>query len=410
MKNWTAVSFQNLETKLTEHIKAKGYTLKHIQLPPNVAIQLDIELDDELFDRIKVNPTFIQRLQSTALQQVQKNLDETAALIIQQDSKAHLFPQKISGVFSRDITDRVNRDLNIAGQQMVNEANKMFDDLKRTEKDLTRYRVKAGCKIVLSSVGIAAGVAISVGTGGSVSPLGALGIIRSCIGIAQEVTKLAIACDEVDKLIRADFAVLKKIMSPNLGGASTTSKAFQGTKEIGLNVFSKTVGVETTSLKNLKSRIDLLKINVGKLDKESAKLSENVYGLMDSNKAIENDLKIAKQTLPAPKVGKIDLKLRAAEAELDKLLKNVIKVNEGINRVKQNHPKYEAAYAAMNQGMPGWITKVDFAVGLVMDIGTGIADSSKAIEMGLGTMVTIVTAVSDEFALDPIAEKSVPVV
>ena len=408
MKKWVAVKFNNLETKLKEKIQAKNYKLQRIQLPPNVSIQLEIELEDDLYKRIAANPTFVQRLQSSALKQTDTALTEVATFIIAQDVKASGFNQKVAATFGRDVTQMVNQKLTAAGNAMAREAEKMFEDLKRTQKDLTRFRVKAGCKIGLSAIGIGASIAISVGTAGAVSPLGALAIARSGVTIAQEIAKLALNCNAVDKLIKADFAILKKIMSPDLTGKSVGAKAGQGLKEVGLNVLAKTTGLETTSLKNLKGRIDLLHVNVGKLDKESAKLSEKVYGIMDANKALENTVKAARRNSPATQVGKLDMKLKAAELELHKLLTNLVKVNEGINKANEAHPKYLDAYNAMSSGIPGWVARVDMVVGIATDLCTGIADASTALERGLGSMVTVVTGIADEFALDPIANRAVP--
>jgi|GEM_PF-3786956 len=410
MKKWVAVKFNNLETKLKEKISAKNYKLQRIQLPPNVSIQLEIDLEDDLYKRIATNPTFVQRLQSSALKLADNALTDVAAFIIAQDVKAAGFQQKIAATFGRDVTQMTNQKLQAAGNLMAREAEKMFEDLKRTQKDLTRFRIRAGCKIGLSAIGIGASVAISAATAGAVSPLGALAIARSGVTIAQEVAKLAMNCNAVDKLIKADFAILKKIMNPDLTGKSMGTKAGQGLKEVGLNVLSKTTGVETTSLKNLKGRIDLLHVNVGKLDKESAKLSEKIYGIMDANKALEKTIKDAKLNRPSSQVGKLSMKLQSAELQLHKLLENVVKVNEGITKANENHAKYLDAHQAMSSGIPGWVSRVDMVVGIATDLGTGIADASSAIEKGLGAMVTVVTGIADEFALDPIANRAVPIV
>lgn len=410
MKKWVAVKFDKLETKLKEKIQTKNYKLQRIQLPPNVSIQLEIELEDELYKRIAANPTFVQRLQSSALKLADNALTDVATFIIAQDVKAAGFQQKIAATFGRDVTQMTNQKLQAAGNLMAKEAEKMFEDLKRTQKDLTRFRIRAGCKIGLSAIGIGASVAISAATAGAVSPLGALAIARSGVTIAQEVAKLAMNCNAVDKLIKADFAILKKIMNPDLTGKSIGTKAGQGLKEVGLNVLSKTTGVETTSLKNLKGRIDLLHVNVGKLDKESAKLSEKIYGIMDANKALEKTIKDAKLNRPASQVGKLSMKLQSAELQLHKLLENVVRVNEGITKANENHAKYLDAHQAMSSGIPGWVARVDMVVGIATDLGTGIADASSAIEKGLGAMVTVVTGIADEFALDPIANRAVPIV
>ena len=92
-------------------------------------------------------------------------------------------------------------------------------------------------------------------------------------------------------------------MNEEVGKAKTSGKIAQGVKEVGLNLLAKAVGLETPSLKNCQSHIDLHGINIGKLDKESKKLSEKIYEAMDEQEKLNKALKAAKATLPADKVG-----------------------------------------------------------------------------------------------------------
>jgi hypothetical protein len=130
---------------------------------------------------------------------------------------------------------------------------------------------------------------------------------------------------------------------------------------------------------------------------------------MDCNKLLETQVNNAKRTMPAQQVGKLTSKLQTAEHTLDKLLKDIIKINEAIDRANKKHPEYVAAHAAMSSGIPGWITKVDWAIGLGMDLAVGIHDAQEALEKGLGAMVGAITSIADEFAIDPVGDKIVKV-
>jgi hypothetical protein len=409
IKKWVAVSFNSLETKLKQKIASKGYNLQRVKLPPNINIQLEVNLEEEAYKKVATNPTFLQRLQSRALQVVDKTIDDIADTVIDQDKKSIKFNAQIAATFSADLTNWVKTKMEAAGKEMVIETDRMFMDLKRTHKELTRFQVKSGFKIGLSAVSIVAGTTLSIFTSGALSPLGIVGIVRSCVTIAQECGKLASTCGAMDKVIKGEFAVLKKILSPSLQGKSTSSKAMQGAKEIGLNMLSKTTGIESPSMKNLKTHLDLMHANIAKLDKSSEKLSKQIYGVMDAAKQWDKEFTKAKLSLPAMEVGKIKMSLDSSEKTLDTLLKNTIKVNESINQAHESHKNYTNAYTAMSAGIPGWVGKVDSVLGFIVDFSTGLADASSAIEKGCGTMITVVTALADE-AIDPASERFVPMV
>jgi hypothetical protein len=407
-RKWVAVSFNSLETKLKQKIAVKGYNLQRVKLPPNMNIQLEVNLDEEVYKKVAANPTFIQRMQSRALQITEKTLDDIADTVIDQDKKSVKFSPQLARTFSNDLSQWVKTKMEAAGNEMVIETDRMFMDLKRTQKELSRFQVKAGFKIGLSAVSIIAGTTLSIFTSGALSPFGIIGIVRSCVTIAQECGKLASNCAAMDKVIKGEFVVLKKIMTPSLTGKSTSSKALQGAKEIGLNMLSKTTGIESPSMKNLKTHIDLLHANIAKLDKESAKLSGKIYQVMDAAKQWDQEFTKAKTSLPALEVGKLKMKLDSSEKTLDTILKNTVKVNEGVNHATEQHKKYLGAYEDMSSGIPGWIGKVDSILGFVVDFSAGLADASSAIEKGCGTMITVVTALSDE-AIDPVSERFVPI-
>ena len=50
----------------------------------------------------------------------------------------------------------------------------------------------------------------------------------------------------------------------------------------------------------------------------------------------------------------------------------------------------------MKEGMPGWVQKVDVAIGIALDVGMGVADANSSLEKGLSALIAVETNVLDE--------------
>ena len=198
------------------------------------------------------------------------------------------------------------------------------------------------------------------------------------------------------KLIQGELTVLKKLMNEENAKAKTSGKVAQGAKEIGLNVFSKVLGVETPSLKNCQSHIDIHKVDIAKIEKKAKALSETIYEAMDEQAKQAKALEQAKKTLPANKVGKISMQVDKVEKFLDELLKSTIKLNESIERAEQRQEKFQKALDAMKEGIPGWVKWVDVAVGLAVDLATGVTDAASAAEKAASGVSSAIQAIGSE--------------
>jgi len=190
--------------------------------------------------------------------------------------------------------------------------------------------------------------------------------------------------------------VLRKVMIEEVAKAKTGGKIAQGVKEVGLNLLAKVVGLETPSLKNCQSHIDLHGINIGKLDKESKKLSEKIYEAMDEQEKLNKALKAAKATLPADKVGKAAVSLEKAEKALDKLLQATIHVNEKVELAHARQEIFQKALDGMKAGIPEWLKYVDTACGLAADLAMGITDASNSASAALTAVMVLESTIGSE--------------
>jgi len=389
-KKWTAVEF-NLAKDIAKKVKTERVTV-----PPRLLVQVVIELDDKIYKKIAKDPTWLQKLQSKAKKKADIAVADIVKIVAKVEAKASGFDEKTANIFSKDLTARLKTMMDAASKEMAKECKKIVEDYKDGQTDLKIFKIKSFGKIAISSIVVIGSVAGTVATGGALSPLGIAGIVKSGIGISQECLKLASSADKVAKVIQAELKILKKFMITNLKEATKAGKIKQGAKEVGLNTLSGLLGIETPSLRNCDGRIDLHKVNIAKLDKESKKLGAKIYEAMDKQSDWSKKFDKAKKTMPAKQVGKVSSSLKVAEKGLDGLIKSTIKVNESVERANKMQDLFRKTIDAMSKGIPEWLQLVDKGINLTVDIATGIADASSLIEKVGGTIITVETVIANE--------------
>lgn len=391
-KKWNAVEYD-----AAKYLKSSlGSKLKRIELPKTMLMEVVIELDDELYASLAKNPSWLQKIQTSAAAKARSAMDDVEKQILQAEAKAQGFDPKVAAAFTRDVQVLLEKGAKAASDEMAEACEKLITDYKKGQKELLKFRVKCSGKIALTSVLVTGGVVLSVTTFGGLTPLGIVGIVKGGLAIGQEIVKLALDADQAGKLIQAELTVLKKLMNEENAKAKTSGKVAQGAKEIGLNVFSKVLGVETPSLKNCQSHIEVHKVDIAKIEKKSKDLSKTIYEAMDEQANQAKALTQAKKTLPASKVGKISTQVDKVEKVLDELLKSTIKLNESVERAEKRQEQFEKALDAMKDGIPGWVKWVDVAIGLTVDLATGITDASSALEKAVSGVSSAIQTIGNE--------------
>ena len=373
-KKWIAVEF-NLSKAIEKKAKPE-----RVKIPANITMQVIVDLEKPLYDEIIKNPTTLQRLQSSAKKKVDVSVIQVATFVKKVDEKATKFNKKTAKIFSNDLTTTLTAKLQKVSDEMAREAAKIIEDYKKGQKELKKFKVKCVGKIGVSAFVITSSVALTAASGATLSPLGITGIVKGGIGIVQEIGKLASTADATAKLIQGELAVLKKFMNENMAKAKKSGKIAQGVKEVGLNFLSGALGIETPSLRNCDGHVKMHKVNIAKLEKESKKLSESIYGAMDLQAEWAKKFNAAKKSLPAKKVGKISTRLGGVEKALDALIKATIKVNKNIDKANEQQKVFREAIDAMLKGIPGWLQYVDKGLNLVLDVSVGIVDAGTTIE------------------------------
>ncbi|HVX84036.1 MAG TPA: hypothetical protein VH253_04395 [Phycisphaerae bacterium] len=388
MKKWTALRYdvsKMLAGAGLQRVKIEGLTL-----------ELTVELDDAAYAKLAKDPVWIQKMTDKANAKLRPALDRLIQKVKQADQKAMNFDAKTADIFTKDIDTTARAEMAEAGKQMAAEVDRLFEDYKKGQKELLKFRVKSGAKITMNGVAIVGAVAVAGATHGALAPASIVAIARSGIVIAQEVAKWATSADQIAVLIKGELKALGTFMSTNMANADVKKKIKQGAKEIGLGALSAVLGAEIPNLKNCRGHIEVHKVDISKLEKESHQLAGLIHGTYDEQAKWQAKVEKYKASLKEAKLLAAKAAAKTAAKILDHLIQSTIAINEAIERAKVRQEKFEEAINAMSEGLPGWIGYVQTAITVVVDVGLAVGGATTAIEQGLGALIAVEIDVGSE--------------
>ena len=389
MKKWTAVEY-DMTKKLVDAVRPANVTIA-----PGMKFQLIIELDDSAFAKLSKDPTWLQKMQAKANEKSKASIDKMIQQVKAADQKAGNFTPQQAAFFTNDLAATLKKEMETISNAMPAEIDKLFDDYKKGQSDLLKFRIKSGGKITLNGLAIIAHAAHAAGSHGASTPLAIVGIVRSAVAITQECTKLALSADQFAKIIQKEIAALQIFMKENMEKAKAKDKVLQSAKEIGLNAISGALGIESPSLKNCDEHIKVHKVDIAKLEVKSHDLSKSIYDAMDVEESWRKKFDAAKKNLPSDKVGKIVVHKEKVEKALHTLIESTIKVNESIQRAQVRQHKFEKTLDAMREGVPEWTGYAKEVVGLAVDIGLGMGEVEKVAETILHVVIESEKAIGE---------------
>ncbi|HZT34329.1 MAG TPA: hypothetical protein VFA15_00300, partial [Nitrososphaera sp.] len=374
MKKWTAVEY-DLSKTINDQAKPQ-----HVDIKPGMKLQLIIELDDSVYSRLSKDPSWLQKMQTKANDKSKESISKIVQQVKVTDQKAANFNPQQATIFSKDLATTVQKEMEAGGKAMATEVDKLFEDYKKGQSDLMKFRIKSGGKIVLSSLSVVASSAAAAASHGAATPLAIVSIMRSVVTISQECTKLALSADQFAKIIQGEIKTLALFMNQNMEKAKAKDKVLQSAKEIGLNMISGALGIETPSLKNCDEHIKVHKVDIAKLEAKSHDLSKQIHGAMDVEENWRKKFDVAKKTLPSDKVGKVVVHKEKVEKALHALIESTIKVNQAIERAEVRQGKFEKTLESMKKGVPEWTGYAKEATALAVDLALGMGEVEKVVE------------------------------
>ena len=135
MKKWTAVEYDVSKVLI-------GTSPKHIEIPAGMKLQLEIQLEDDAYGRLSRNPTWLQKMQEKANSKVNPVLAELKKKVADMDGKAAKFDPKTADIFTKDINSFIKQKLDGAGVVVAKEVNQLFEEYKKGQSDLTKFKLK----------------------------------------------------------------------------------------------------------------------------------------------------------------------------------------------------------------------------------------------------------------------------
>ena len=390
-KTWTAVEYDGAKA-----LKSQASRLQRIELPRTLDLKVVLELDEELYKDLSNNPTWLQKLQSKAMDEADDAVKEAAKLLQEADKDATEDDAKAAEARTREVQKKLESMFKDASDDMAKVAGRLVEDYVKADKALTKYKRKCVGKIAVTALTVSAGAAATVLSGGTISPVGWVSVVRGCMTALKELDKLWSDVEGTGAAIRKELSLLDKWLADKIDVETKAGKLEKGAREVGLNLLSKTLNVNVPSMKTCEEHIALHEKNITKLERKSKDVSEGIYAAMDAQEKWAKEFDKAKRDQPAPAVGKVKTELDKAEKSLDDILKKAVSLNERIAAAQKEHEAFEKAYTALEEGLPNWSKYVDSALSLAVDIGSGIQDASKAVEKGLAVVSALAQTAADE--------------
>ncbi len=223
----------------------------------------------------------------------------------------------------------------------------------------TKYKVKAGLNITLGVIGVGAGVASIVLSGGGSSLLSLIGIARGASEIIQQCKSLYDEAEAVSK------QVLKGILKASQGPSD--DKNINALKEVGRAAIKSltTVDFVATPAKcaelNQTFEIKLTGLEVGAHDTAIA-----LNQLLEANDALLDSIKAN----PNPRIAS---KVEKAEEKTNTLILKVLSLNERVKTGMQEHDFYAEIIRDMQAKVAGWGGKAAALTKILLNTGIGLA-------------------------------------
>lgn len=343
-----------------------------------VTLSVELTLEDAGYKKIANSPLWLQKANETA----KKFIPGAVGGVVDDIKKA------------KDLDDRALNALLVkrgddAADKLADAMEKALAAWVKDKKEYTSYKVKSAGKIVVSTAGVVASAA-SIGlTAGAASPVAIISMARSSIGLAQNVAKLAMEAETVERMIRKDISVLSVAFAKN-----KENKAAQNMKELALSGIAAVLGVDTPSINNCQSRIELYHNKLTGLKKDHAKFAGTIYKLMDLQETLQK--KVDNTAKSAKNYGKLKKTLDSAEKVLDDVLKRVVAIGERIDTGEKNDKLYADFISALQAGVSKWTKYAQTVMTLTITLGTAISTHTDVIEKGLAALQTHLTTVNDD--------------
>jgi hypothetical protein len=402
------------EGDLIVDIKKHAGKLQHVTLPPALAVEIVVDLDDELYGLLDGDQRFIEEVAKANSAFYTNGCVKTVVAFIKA-ADARMAQAKDQAAIDRiadEIQTRVGSALQDTYKKVIGEFEKARDSVLKIKKIAKKFKTTQRLKVGAGVAGIAGstvGVIISAGatplTGGASAAgivLGAVGIAKSVKSTVDDVKTLTRSCDDTEEDVRK---MLRKLQA----SYQAAGKAKVSASELGAKAADTFFAVEINSITNLKQsfrdfvgKFAAVRLKeaplgalIGKLVIEQEKAEKQLEDWNAGLKAAVNQasgewrVTVEKQE---DHVRQLAIRYKKLILKTDAVVKGAATLGERVSRKMEQIQSWKQAIADLEAKKPTWVgwaekgmvvlnlvpaaatcSGVEELVGLGIDISTEVA-------------------------------------
>ncbi|GJQ29788.1 MAG: hypothetical protein HBSAPP03_16720 [Phycisphaerae bacterium] len=366
--------------------------------PPKLAFKVEIELDDKVLKLVQKDSILLKEMNEA----VTKIYDQTCSSI---QSKLSAF-EKLGQVMVDKGASQAELDKQLDGvNKSIEEDKKVAIAASRSAVEAVwkKYQTKKkeylkyGIKIAATITGTIAGLAVSIGmlaasgfTGGASGAFAIIGLFKSCVTLASEITKAAMEIEKARAILDKQLKVVE---------AMAKSKAGLKANELTAVVIKQFLGESQPSIKQVGDQFDIVEKKLDGIEIKAHDASVTLNKILDKQEEMKDDfMKQAKDRLSKHPGAKAKEDMSRIQSALDGvMLKSRQEVMEQVGTVNKIHDRWKSNKAAVDKARPrvealkkirGVEAKILENVLVLVDIPLGALDgngiATAATELGKG--------------------------
>jgi hypothetical protein len=366
-----------VEYDMRRDLAAAAGKLEHLQLPNKTLMEIVSELEEPLYDAVRKDPRWLQKLQDEAMKMARTEIKEIAQRMRAADAKLAGKDKREAEAEERRLDKEFGELCTEAGDVVARKANKLLVDFQGSKKEWRNFKTKTVCKMTVTVITVVPGVAATVASGGTLAPLAIGGAVKATISLSQDFAKLVTSAETIAKVIRREISALRDVLTKAVqkDGAvimANRSLGVRNTYEIGFNLLSKATSINLGTLKTCEAKIETHTADIEKMRLKLAAKSKAIYALMDEQQKWSKRLKAAERIHTGYLLKRVQNGNAEAEQALDLAVRGLPEYEQRLRFCEKENQIFRTAIKGMKEGMPKWVNYVDDAVSLVVDVGTGV--------------------------------------
>ncbi len=329
---------------------------KNIILHP-MSIELIIGIDDKAQKAIVKDRGFTESLKKVCDKISDKAVKDMEPTLKKADSQAPGFPEDMVGLFLRPVHITLERSFDEACKRMEKDVARLFGDYCKINEYMKKVAIKIDLDVTFDGIEIPSKTKKKSAGGG---------VKLAAIEVGDTLTE---GSKGLQDLLKQANDTVRRVGIKIHSELQTFEK-----KRIGLLASNQSVPDNKDDpssdpmkkeAEDLQRSIQLHTANLAKLSESWKSLSKMFKDAEAENDAWMKKFNAGKATMPPDKVKQITANMKQAEASIDMILKNTVRVSANLKAAVAGAEKFETAFVTATAGKTGWASESQ--VGLRLD-------------------------------------------